>query len=153
MRRCRLPLVSLLALAALPSFAGIYLGERKVTELQIDGASYGGPWYVSSPVLRSPKGYLAYDLSGKSTKVTFRSKRGPETAWGFTGWRPYEEYEGAGAGKYVRRQGVTLQVRAANGPLEGWYLDREGGELVLVKDRRAAATLRVVEKETEYRSK
>ncbi len=31
----------------------------------------------------------------------------------------------------------------------GW----EGGELVLVKDPRAAATLRVVEKETEYQSK
>ena len=50
-------LVGLLALAALPSFAGIRLGEWEVNSLQIDGVSHGGRWYVTPQRLLSQLAY------------------------------------------------------------------------------------------------
>ena len=46
-----------------------------------------------------------------------------------------------------------MKVQAAEGPFEGWYLGLDVGSLVLVRERRTAATLHVVEKATRVRAR
>src|SRR5262245_28280489 len=80
----RWPLLGLAVLTALvvPCLAGIRV-DRAPNRLEVDGLSYGSEWTVSSPTLRSPSGYLAYDVSGKSPKVTFDPNQGRHATWTF----------------------------------------------------------------------
>src|SRR5205823_3248940 len=89
-------LVGLAVTVALPSFAGIHGPTRHVKELTIDGRDYGGAWQISSPTLWSWSGYLTYDASGKSPKVTFQRKKGPGTEWFFFEVAHFEHTEAMG---------------------------------------------------------
>lgn len=152
-------LVGMAAAVALPAFAGIRGPTVTVNDLKIDGRSYGGAgaWAVSSPTLKAPSGYLSFDASGKSQQVTFRKEKGPGITWFFTEKSRFEDHEAKGkdAFHYVseEQRGYTMKLRAGEGPLEGWYLGVEEGKLVLVKDSRNAATLRMVEKTVQIKSK
>ncbi|HKB42452.1 MAG TPA: hypothetical protein VKD72_38855 [Gemmataceae bacterium] len=112
---------------------------------------------VSSPTLWSYNefGYLSYDASGESPKVSFGLLRGPGARWQFLEVRSFEYTIRTGSlwstsKNDVEVRGCTMKVRASNGPFKGWYLAREGGKLVLVKEYSRAATLRMVLTETEY---
>ena len=62
----------------MPLFASIRGPERTVNRLTIDGNAWGWAALVSQLAdLEAPYGYLAYDVTGKSTKVTFRRGAGP----------------------------------------------------------------------------
>jgi len=144
---------------ALPSFAGIEGPTRKVNRLTIDGSKHGGEgsWLVSAPTLQAPSGYLAYDASGKSPQVTFREAKGNGTSWSFVETVPFSDYKQLGmrGGWYVSEQqsGYTMKVQATSGPFQGWYLGRVDGQLVLVKDRRKAATLRMLQTTRESKGR
>jgi hypothetical protein len=145
-------MIGLVALGV-PLFAGIRSNERKVNRLTIDGHSHGGGgWVVSSPTLWSLDGYLTYDASGKSPKVTFSQSRGPGTNWAFVGMKTFSE-RNAGRGftrdSNLEQDGYTMELRATEGPYEGWYLGRVDGELVLVKQRRHSATVEMVVREAD----
>ena len=148
-------LVGLAAAATLPAYAGIRGPTRKVNALTIDGRPYGGgrSWAVDLPTLRAPSGYLAYDASGKSPKVTFRGEKGPGTSWRFVGVKYFTRYEPVRASVSEEQTGYTMKVRAAEGPFKGWYLARVGGSLVLVKDPGKAATLEMLETTVEIKSR
>jgi hypothetical protein len=140
-------LVGLLALLAVPLFAGI----RTVIErnrLEIAGFDYGSGWEVSSPTLRSDAGYLSYDVSGKTPKVTFEAKAGPHATWEFVDVKKFRiELAGKGSRRDTDREetGFKMQLRATEGPFRGWYLLRRvDGSLVLIKDPKLASTLRLV---------
>ena len=116
-------LVGLAVVIALPAFAGIRGPTRRPEALAIDGHDSGAGWEISSPTLRSRSGYLAYDASGKSPKVTYRTEKGPGTEWLFLEVRPFESYESKGqrGGYYVSEEKTdyTMKIRAAAGPFKG----------------------------------
>src|SRR5437899_329505 len=93
----RCVLVVLAAAVAMPSFGGILGPKRMVKELTINGDSVGeGLWEVSSPTLVCVSGYLAYDASGKSPKVTFEPVKGAGTTWSFVERSSFEEFKDKG---------------------------------------------------------
>jgi hypothetical protein len=149
--------VVVVVVAVLPLEAAIKVRESKVNSLKIGGKDYGGSWRVSSPTLWSYNefGYLSYDASGKSPKVSFRLLRGSGSNWQFLEMRSFEYTRRGGTWwssnkNDVEVRGCTMKLRASTGPFKGWYLGREDGELVLVKDESSAVTLRLVLTETEY---
>jgi hypothetical protein len=150
-------LVGLAVTVALPLFAGIRGPTCRPKALAVDGHNYGAGWEISSPTLCSRSGYLAYDTSGKSPKVTFRQNKTPGTEWLFLEVEPFHRSEPMGqrGGYYVSEEqtGYTMKIRAAEGSFKGWYLARVDGSLVLVKNRRDAATLRLLEKTVEVKGK
>src|SRR5437868_2425451 len=89
-------LVGLAVTIALPSFAGIRGPTHHVKALTNDGRDYGGAWEISSPILCSRSGYLAYDPSGKSPKVTFERVKGPGMEWFFFEVTHFKHIEGMG---------------------------------------------------------
>jgi len=150
-------LVGLALTVALPSFAGIRGPTRRPEALAIDGHDYGVAWEISSPTLCSRSGYLAYDGSGKSPKVTFQREKGPGTEWLFVELAHFtdEKPMGQRGGYYISEEqtGYTMKIRAAEGRFKGWYLARVDGSLVLVKNHRDAATLRMLETRVEIKSR
>lgn len=62
--------IGLVLMIASPSFAGIKSGARKVSQVEIDGKSFGSDWRFDSPRVYNGWGCLRYDETGKSTKVT-----------------------------------------------------------------------------------
>jgi hypothetical protein len=155
--RVRWVLVGLAVVIALPAFAGIRGPTVKVDALSIDGHNYGVSWEISSPTLCSSSGYLAYDASGKSPKVTFRREKGPGTEWFFFEVLHFKRQVSMGRSEFwyisEEQTGYTMKIRAAEGPFKGWYLARVDGALVLVKNHRDAATLRMLEKTVEIKSR
>jgi hypothetical protein len=138
-------IIGILVLAT-PLFAGIRVSESKVNRLTIDGHEEGGSWAVSSPTLKSSRGYLAYDASARSTKVTFRWWKVRGTSWSFIDLKKFEHTKRLG-GRHdddEETTGYTMKLQVAEGPNKGWYLGRKDGKLVLVEDRRDAATLKMV---------
>jgi len=136
----------------LPSFAGIRENRRTPNRLEIDGASYGRGWIVSSPTLHSPDGYLVYDATGKSPKVSVGGTKGPQATWTFVGEKRYHEElanRGRTPGTDSERRGWSMKLRAAAGPFAGWYLGHKDGSLILVKDPARAATVALVGKECD----
>jgi len=69
-------------------------------------------------------GYLAYDLTGKSNKLVLSSATGDHTVWHMVQTR------GTTPGD---RDEITATIRAANGPMKGWVIDVEAGQLILSK--------------------
>jgi len=78
-------LVVVAVAAALPALAGIRGRTRTVNELSIDRYFHGGggTWELTTSTLRAPHGYLAYDPTGKSPKVTFVKEKGSGTEWDY----------------------------------------------------------------------
>jgi hypothetical protein len=137
---------------ALPLLAGIRSNQTRPDRLEIDGVDYGTNWTISSPTLCSKSGYLSYDVTGKSPKVTFQKTQGPHSTWTFVEKRLYqEEFLDQGSKRGTDREvtGYSLKLRAAEGPYAGWYLAREGRELVLVKNPAWAARLVLVQREAD----
>ncbi|HEY7315924.1 MAG TPA: hypothetical protein VH643_41725 [Gemmataceae bacterium] len=155
--RKKLIAVTVTVLAALPSYGGIRSNVTRVNGLQIDGVSYGGSWDVSSPTLRNRFFcYLAYDVSGESRKVLYSFQKGPQTTWAFVEMQPFtSEQRGKGSkrGLDLEQRGYTLKLRATAGPFKGWYLGRVDGSLVLVKNPKDAATLRLQETRADIEHK
>jgi hypothetical protein len=56
-------IIGILVLAT-PLFAGIVVSERTVNKLTIDGHDDGGSWLVSSPTVKSSRGYLVFQEEG-----------------------------------------------------------------------------------------
>jgi hypothetical protein len=71
-------------------------------------------WYVLGTQIKSSVGggYLAYDASGKDRGVFLAGRPGDGTEWTV-----------AAPGR--AREGARASLRAASGPLKGWYLDVE----------------------------
>jgi hypothetical protein len=136
----------LVVVAVAPLGAGVRVRKKVVTRpLGIDGVAYGSRCAVSSPTVECSLGYLSYDASGKSPEVSFDSTKGPHTTWAFVELRPFGQMTSLDnpEEKGHERWGYTMKLRAAEGPLAGWYLGRVDGKLVLVKDYRQAATVRL----------
>jgi hypothetical protein len=152
-------LVELLAAAALaavvvvPSFAGIRLGPTtKVKILSIDGHNYSA-WTLSSPTVSDREGYLTYDVTGKSPKVTFQEKKGPGAEWAFVGLKRFERDEDRGISAGELQKGYTMKLQATEGPFKGWYLCREkDGSFILVENRSDSSTLEMLEAITPYKT-
>lgn len=135
-------LTCLVALVALPSFAGI-TRNVDVYRLEIDGVAYGSSWKFDSPAVHTGKGYLSYDATGKSTAVTVN---GPKISWEFADRKSYEHKE-SGRAEDREYTGYSMKLRATEGPLAGWYLGNEDGSWVLVKSEKEAARLTIIQHE------
>lgn len=126
-----------------------------------------GAWYLSTPTVAMFRGhyyYLAYSLDKHDPKVYFAREKGKPTEWTFVNIKRFEprSYRNDSKGDAVLKEGeegYDFQLVAKNGPYAGWYLaegpagKRASGEetddsarpLILVKERRRAATLRYVQ--------
>jgi hypothetical protein len=142
----RWTLIGLIALAAVPALAGIRGKTWRVNKLQIGWTTYDGKWDFDSPTIRSKDGYLTYDVTGQSRKVTFGKERGDQTTWAFVERTPFLDES-----SNLEQKGYTLKIQATEGPFKGWYLGRAAGEFVLVEKRRDSVTLRLIQEETEIR--
>jgi hypothetical protein len=95
-------------------------------------------WYLGGSSIKSSTGagYLAYDPTGKSNKLSLSAKPGDNTDWQMVvtkGKTPGDEHE------------ATATIRAANGPMKGWMIDVEDGQLILSKSAsKPASAFRVV---------
>jgi hypothetical protein len=147
-----LAVAALVAVVAVPSLAGIRLGPTtKVKLLSIDGHNYAA-WMLNSPTVSAREGYLTYDATGKSPRVTFQKEKGPGTAWGFVGLKNFERDEDDGISAGELQKGYTMKLQATEGPFKGWYLCREpDGGLILVQDHRQSSTLEMLEEKTRYK--
>src|SRR5207249_3657338 len=109
----------------------------------------------SSPTLKGPTGYLAYDITGKLPKVTFQPDKGPGTRWSFIEVTPfkYTQDDGPTRDRPTRKEttGYTMKLRASDGPFDGWYLGQMGTTLVLFKEPNKAAIVRMVQSVREMR--
>jgi hypothetical protein len=139
--------------------AGDNMGKWKVCLTAGDNM---GKWKLSNPTLASVKGeyYLAYSLDEEDMNVYFTKKRGEATEWTFINIRPFgpRSYRNKLKGDRVLKEGgegYEFQLMVKNGPYAGWYL-AEGPvgnrPLILVKERRQAATLRYVQTQHHPRS-
>jgi hypothetical protein len=138
-------IIGILVLAT-PLFAGIVVSERTVNKLTIDGHDDGQSWAVSSPTLKSSRGYLAYDAEASSSKVTFRWGKVRGTSWSFIDLEKFKHTKRLG-GRHdddEETRGYTMKLQVSEGPNKGWYLGRKEGKLVLVEHRRDAATVKMV---------
>jgi hypothetical protein len=147
----------LVAVAAVPSPAGIRGPTRKDNALSINGHGYGRGWSVNAPLLYGPDGYLTYDVTGKSPKVTFQKEKGPGAEWAFVEVKPWSNTEGKGMrdGWYIseEQEGYSMKLQATEGPFKGWYLRWEKDGLVVTEKRLHSATLELLEKTTESKGR
>jgi hypothetical protein len=142
------------------------IGGRYISEIDgqacLTGQDDLGPWRLSTPTISNARlqpHYLAYSLDKSNTKVYFTTERGEPTEWVFVIIRHESprSYQNRAEGESPLREGdegYLFFLKAKNGPYTGWYLAEgpvsktvpgEGGRpsrpLILVEDRRQAATL------------
>jgi hypothetical protein len=134
---------------ATPLFAGIRGPERTLNALTINGHDDGESWVVSSPTLKNSRGYLAYDATASSTKVTFRWWKVRGTSWSFIDEKKFTHTRRLGGYNDDDEEttGYTMKLQVADSPSKGWYLGRKEGKLVLVEHRWEAATVKMVLKQ------